>query len=62
MVPASWGASRRSNGERLLASWETLTREKDVPPVGVDLRYANGFAVEWPQPADEQEKPGRVGI
>jgi cell division protein FtsQ len=48
--------------QRLLASWETLTREKDVPPVGVDLRYANGFAVEWPQPADEQEKPGRVGI
>jgi cell division protein FtsQ len=48
--------------QRLLASWETLMRQQEVPPVDVDLRYTNGFAVLWPQAADEQEQPGRVGI
>jgi cell division septal protein FtsQ len=46
--------------QRLLASWETLMRQQDVPPVDVDLRYTNGFAVQWPQPTGESET--RVGI
>lgn len=35
--------------ERLMKSWETLMREHDLLPVLVDLRYANGFAVQWPK-------------
>lgn len=34
--------------ERLMNSWGTLMRERDLPPVLVDLRYTNGFAVQWP--------------
>ena len=48
--------------QRLLASWETLMRQKDVPPVDVDLRYTNGFAVMWPQATDENERSARAGI
>jgi cell division protein FtsQ len=48
--------------QRLLASWETLMRQKDVPPVDVDLRYTNGFAVQWPQPTDDNERSARAGI
>ena len=49
--------------ERLLASWETLMRERELPPADVDLRYTNGFAVAWPVPAQEEagERPVRVG-
>jgi cell division protein FtsQ len=35
--------------ERLLASWGPLMLQKDSPPLAVDLRYTNGFAVSWPQ-------------
>ena len=35
--------------ERLMNSWETLMFEHELPPVVVDLRYTNGFAVRWPQ-------------
>ena len=38
--------------ERLLASWAPLMREQPVPPLDVDLRYTNGFAVLWPPAAD----------
>lgn len=31
--------------QRLVASWETLTRRKQAQPAAVDLRYTNGFAV-----------------
>ena len=50
--------------QRLLASWETLMRQQEVPPVDVDLRYTNGFAVQWAQPTDESERgqDTRVGI
>lgn len=51
--------------QRLLASWETLTRQKQAQPAAVDLRYTNGFAVLWPQQASEDQadgsRPGRVG-
>jgi cell division protein FtsQ len=52
--------------QRLLASWETLTRQKQALPVAVDLRYTNGFAVLWPQQEGGEQKNGgrpvRVGI
>ena len=35
--------------ERLMISWRTLLREHDLPPVRIDLRYTNGFAVHWPK-------------
>lgn len=35
--------------QRLLASWESLMLERPAPPLDVDLRYTNGFAVMWPQ-------------
>ncbi len=38
--------------QRLLASWDSLMLEQSAPPQDVDLRYTNGFAVMWPQPAD----------
>jgi cell division protein FtsQ len=38
--------------ERLLASWGQLMRERADPPLDVDLRYTNGFAVSWPQTPD----------
>ena len=37
--------------ERLLASWAPLMRQNESPPLAVDLRYTNGFAVSWPQVA-----------
>ena len=45
--------------QRLLASWERLTQERDAPPADVDLRYTNGFAVAWPQPAGA-EAPNKM--
>jgi cell division protein FtsQ len=44
--------------QRLLASWESLMREQEAPPLDVDLRYTNGFAVLWP-PA-EAAAPSRM--
>jgi cell division protein FtsQ len=37
--------------ERLMSSWQTLRSEQALPPVLVDLRYSNGFAVHWPKDA-----------
>ena len=39
--------------ERLMTSWSTLLRHHELPPVRVDLRYANGFAIRWPVDATE---------
>ncbi len=35
---------------RLVKSWPNLMQGKDLAPIGVDLRYTNGFAVRWPKP------------
>ena len=35
---------------RLVKSWPGLMQGKDLAPLGVDLRYTNGFAVRWPKP------------
>ena len=48
--------------QRLLVSWETLMRQREGPPVDVDLRYTNGFAVLWPQATDDNERSARAGI
>lgn len=37
--------------QRLMNSWETLLLEHELLPLVVDLRYANGFAVRWPERA-----------
>ena len=38
--------------DRLLESWPALLREHEAPPQSVDLRYTNGIAVNWAQPAE----------
>jgi cell division protein FtsQ len=35
--------------QRLMGSWDALLEDQGVPPRDVDLRYTNGFAVNWPQ-------------
>jgi cell division protein FtsQ len=44
--------------QRLLASWDTLMRGREVAPADIDLRYSNGFAVLWPQPEDDDNEKG----
>lgn len=40
--------------ERLVYSWNSLTREHGNAPSEIDLRYTNGFAVNWPEnPLDQ---------
>ena len=34
--------------QRLMSSWRSLMVEQEMPPVRIDLRYTNGFAVHWP--------------
>ena len=36
----------------LVSTWAGLMQGQAVPPVSVDLRYTNGFAVLWPQNID----------
>lgn len=40
---------------RMTESWAALRGLGDVLPRRIDLRYANGFAIEWPEPAGEEE-------
>ena len=40
------------NLDTLVSTWDGLMHGKSVPPVSVDLRYTNGFAVLWPQNLD----------
>ncbi len=37
------------NLDMLVSTWAGLMQGQAVPPVSVDLRYTNGFAVLWPQ-------------
>ncbi len=34
--------------QRLMNSWRGLMVDQPLPPVRIDLRYTNGFAVRWP--------------
>ncbi len=35
---------------RMVGSWGELVKQNNLAPLGVDLRYTNGFAVRWPKP------------
>lgn len=37
------------NLDVLISTWAGLMQGQSVPPVSIDLRYTNGFAVLWPQ-------------
>lgn len=37
--------------QRLMASWGELSSTHPLPPLLIDLRYSNGFAVHWPPEA-----------
>ena len=40
------------NLDMLVSTWAGLMQGQAVPPVSMDLRYTNGFAVLWPQNID----------
>jgi len=40
------------NLDMLISTWAGLMQGKAVPPVSVDLRYTNGFAVLWAENTD----------
>lgn len=40
------------NLDVLVSTWAGLMQGQSAPPVSVDLRYTNGFAVLWPQNLD----------
>ena len=40
------------NLDVLISTWAGLMQGQALPPVSVDLRYTNGFAVLWPQNID----------
>ena len=45
--------------DRLVSSWAPLVMAAERLPANIDLRYSNGFAVRWPEPAPEREaNPG----
>lgn len=39
--------------QRLMSSWNALLEDQVAPPSDVDLRYTNGFAVNWLRKSDE---------
>ena len=39
--------------QRLMSSWNALLEDQVAPPSDVDLRYSNGFAVNWLRKSDE---------
>jgi len=40
------------NLDVLISTWAGLMQGQTAPPISVDLRYTNGFAVLWPQNLD----------
>lgn len=40
------------NLDTLISTWAGLMQGQELPPISVDLRYTNGFAVLWPQNTD----------
>ena len=40
------------NLDILVSTWGGLMQGREMPPVSIDLRYTNGFAVLWPQGMD----------
>ena len=41
------------NLDMLVSAWAGLMQGQALPPVSIDLRYTNGFAVLWPQNRDK---------
>jgi len=41
------------NLDTLVSTWAGLMQGRELPPVSIDLRYTNGFAVLWPQNIDK---------
>ncbi len=39
--------------DTLVSTWAGLMHGQELPPVSIDLRYTNGFAVLWPQNMDK---------
>ncbi len=37
------------NLDMLVSTWTGLMQGQAIPPISIDLRYTNGFAVLWPQ-------------
>jgi cell division protein FtsQ len=40
------------NLDMLVSTWAGLMQGQPIPPISIDLRYTNGFAVLWPQNTD----------
>jgi len=40
------------NLDTLVSTWAGLMHGQAIPPISIDLRYTNGFAVLWPQNMD----------
>jgi cell division protein FtsQ len=40
------------NLDMLVSTWAGLMQGQEIPPISIDLRYTNGFAVLWPQNMD----------
>lgn len=43
---------------RLLQSWDSLLQQKGRIPSEIDLRYTNGYAVQWPEGLNQQSGTG----
>lgn len=41
------------NLDTLVSTWAGLMQGRELPPISIDLRYTNGFAVLWPQNRDK---------
>ena len=41
------------NLDTLVSTWAELMQGRELPPISIDLRYTNGFAVLWPQIMDK---------
>ncbi len=47
----------RARLDRFLDVWPRIGTGHGGPPASVDLRYSNGFALRWPEPAGVQGAP-----
>lgn len=47
LVELGSGPARSERLRRLLAVWPQLAPSHALPPLAIDLRYNNGFAVQW---------------
>nr|WP_240922240.1 cell division protein FtsQ/DivIB [Oleiagrimonas sp. C23AA] len=55
------GTDPQARLKRFLDVYPTLMRGRQQSFVYADLRYSNGFAVRWPQPAAATDQPATAG-